>query len=31
MPTLLAQLDAGAGEKVVFSCIVIKINRWGLK
>ena len=28
MKTLLNQL--GPGEKVIFSCIVIKINKWGL-
>mgnify|MGYP003692650619 CR=1 FL=1 len=25
---IMAQLDASKDEKVVFSCIVIKINRW---
>jgi hypothetical protein len=28
---VLAQLDTGKGEKVIFSCVVIKLNRWGLK
>ena len=28
IPNLLAQLDHG--EKVIFSCIVIKVNKWGL-
>ena len=28
MKTLLDQLDPG--EKVIFSCIVIKINKWNL-
>lgn len=27
----MAQLDANKGEKVVFSCVVIKINRFGMK
>ena len=30
-PEIMAQLDTGSGEKVVFSCIVIKYNRWGMK
>lgn len=28
---IMAQLDTQRGEKVIFSCIVIKINRWMLK
>jgi len=28
---ILAQLDTKKGEKIVFSCVVIKINRWGMK
>ena len=27
----MGQLDTQKGEKVVFSCIVIKLNRWGMK
>ena len=28
---ILAQLDSGKGETVVFSCVVVKINRFGMK
>lgn len=28
---IMAQLDTARGEKVIFSCIVIKINRWMMK
>lgn len=28
---ILAQLDTQGGEKVAFSCVVIKFNRWNLK
>lgn len=28
---ILAQLDTQKGETVIFSCVVIKLNRWGLK
>jgi len=28
---LIAQLDTQRGEKIIFSCIVIKINRWSMK
>jgi len=27
----MAQLDTGNGEKVIFSCIVVKFNRWGMR
>lgn len=30
-PEIMAALDTANGEKVVFSCIVIKYNRWGMK
>jgi hypothetical protein len=28
---VLNQLDSATGEKVVFSCVVVKYNRWGMK
>ena len=28
---VMACLDTGKGEAVVFSCIVVKYNRWGMK
>ena len=28
---IVSQLDTQRGEKVIFSCIVIKINRWMMK
>ena len=28
---IIAQLDTDKGEKVVFSCVVMKFNRWNLK
>lgn len=30
-PNVMAQLDTAKGEQVVFSCIVLKFNRWGMK
>lgn len=30
-PDIMAMLDTANNEKVVFSCIVIKYNRWGMK
>jgi len=28
---IMASLDTAKGEEVVFSCIVIKFNRWNMK
>lgn len=28
---ILIQLDTEKGEEVVFSCVVIKFNRWGMR
>jgi hypothetical protein len=28
---VLKELDTAKGEKVVFSCVVVKYNRWGMK
>ncbi len=28
---IMAQLETQKGEKVIFSCIVIKLNRWGMR
>lgn len=28
---ILGQLETSKGEEVVFSCTVIKFNRWGMK
>lgn len=28
---ILAQLDTDKGEEVVFSCVVVKFNRWGIR
>jgi hypothetical protein len=28
---VMAQLDTAKGERVVFSCIVTKYNRWNMK
>lgn len=30
-PVITGALDTDKGEKVIFSCIVLKINRWGMK
>ena len=30
-PEIMANLDTAKGEKVIFSCIVVKYNRWGMK
>ena len=28
---ILAQLNSDSGEKIFYSCLVVKINRWGLR
>ena len=28
---VLANLETDSGEKVIFSCVVVKFNRWGMK
>jgi len=30
-PDILAHLDTKGGEHVVYSCVVVKINRFGMK
>ena len=30
-PEVLAQLGVELGEQIIFSCLVVKINRWGLR
>lgn len=28
---IMAALDTAKGEKIVFSCVVVKFNRWSMK
>lgn len=30
-PGIIANIDTKAGEEVMFSCIVVKYNRWSMK